>query len=189
MANGLLEGKKKKVEAPRNRFVDTVVKLFASGCYVGYLPVAPGTFGTIFGVAIYASMFAKMDLHLLAYFFIYLGWFLLGVFLTSLARDAFKTDEVNIIVFDKMLGGMIAVSAFDLHEMDVTFGRMVVTIGIYRLIEITKIFPLNQLEKLPKGWGQMADDVAGGVMALLISLFLPDWAWDFLQFKWPTEGL
>lgn len=189
MANGLLEGKKKKVEAPRNRFVDTVVKLFASGCYVGYLPVAPGTFGTLLGVAIYASIFAKMNLHLLAYFFIYLGWFLFGVFLTSLAKDAFKTDEVNIVVFDKMLGGMIAVSAFNQTELSGDLGRVIVTIVIFRLIEVTKIFPLNQLEKLPKGWGQMADDVAGGVMALIISMALPDWAWDFLQLKWPTEGV
>ena len=39
---------------------------------------------------------------------------------------------------------------------------------MFRLIDILKPWPVSAMEKLPGGWGIMADDIVGGVMSNLI---------------------
>jgi phosphatidylglycerophosphatase A len=51
--NGLYKTNKKEAPPPRNQFVDSVVRFFASGFYSGYVPVIPGTTGAALGVLVY----------------------------------------------------------------------------------------------------------------------------------------
>ena len=48
---------------------------------------------------------------------------------------------------------------------------------LFRVIDITKPFPLKRLESLPSGTGIMADDIAGGILTnallIVIKLFKP----------------
>ena len=44
----------------------------------------------------------------------------------------------------------------------------IVGLFLFRIIDITKPFPVRQMEKLPGGIGIMADDIAGGIMANLL---------------------
>ncbi len=39
---------------------------------------------------------------------------------------------------------------------------------LFRLIDILKPWPVSAMEKLPGGWGIMADDVLGGIFANII---------------------
>jgi phosphatidylglycerophosphatase A len=40
-------------------------------------------------------------------------------------------------------------------------------------LDIAKPFPINQLEKLPQGWGVMLDDIAAGLITFgLINLYI-----------------
>jgi phosphatidylglycerophosphatase A len=39
---------------------------------------------------------------------------------------------------------------------------------LFRIVDILKPFPVCTMEKLPGGWGIMADDIVGGAMANLI---------------------
>ena len=45
---------------------------------------------------------------------------------------------------------------------------MLVALVFFRLLDIFKPMGIRQLEKLPKGWGVMADDVLAGIYAFII---------------------
>jgi phosphatidylglycerophosphatase A len=46
---------------------------------------------------------------------------------------------------------------------------------LFRLFDITKPFPVRQLERLPAGWGIVFDDVAAGLYALGVASLLRIW--------------
>ena len=158
--------KPKKQVVERNKFVDAAVRLFATGFYVGYTPGAPGTAGALVGLIIYYTTLRKMNLNGLLLFFVYMGCYLIGSFICTLALEFFTEADYNLIVIDKMLGASIAVSAFPPYVWDQSWERIAVAFFIYRLWDIAKIFPLRHLEKLHKGFGVMADDVGGGIITL-----------------------
>lgn len=184
MAHGVLGYKGPKKEAPpRNTFVDGCVALFATGCYIGYTPVIPGTAGSALGVFLYWSILLKLQLNPLILFFVYLGIFLFGGFILSLACESFTEADHNLIVFDKALGAAIAVSSFSPEVWKWAPQRALLAFFIFRIWEIAKIFPLGPLSKMHKGWGMMADDVAAGIIAMtLIHFAVPESVWQ--SFGW-----
>jgi phosphatidylglycerophosphatase A len=46
---------------------------------------------------------------------------------------------------------------------------------LFRLIDVTKPFPVRRLERLPGGWGIVFDDVAAGLYALGVALLIRHW--------------
>ena len=46
----------------------------------------------------------------------------------------------------------------------VTWQAVVAGFLIFRLLDITKPWPVRRIERLPAGWGIVLDDVAAGVM-------------------------
>jgi phosphatidylglycerophosphatase A len=46
---------------------------------------------------------------------------------------------------------------------------------LFRLFDITKPFPVRQLEALPEGWGIVLDDVGAGLYALGVASLLYRW--------------
>ena len=187
MVQGVLGYKGPKKEAPpRNGFVDGVVGAFASAFFLGYTPVIPGTAGAALGVFLYWSVLYKLQLNPLILFFVYMGIFIFGGFMCTLAMQAFTEADYNLIVMDKALGAAIAVSALSPEEWKIG-ARVFIIFLIFRIIETTKLFPLNQLTKIPKGWGMMADDVAGGIMTMLIVKFMiPEGVWQFFTLGLPA---
>jgi phosphatidylglycerophosphatase A len=51
----------------------------------------------------------------------------------------------------------------------------VIALVLFRLFDITKPFPVHQLEKLPRGWGIVFDDVAAGLYAWGIGALVRLW--------------
>ncbi len=54
----------------------------------------------------------------------------------------------------------------------------IVGLFIFRIIDITKPFPVREMERLPGGVGIMADDILGGVIA---NLLLRGLTWTFFK--------
>lgn len=188
MAQGVLGYKGPKKEAPpRNTFVDGCVALWATGCYIGYTPVIPGTAGAALGVFLYYAILLKMQLNPLILFFVYLAIFIFGGFILSLAYHSFTEADHNLIVMDKALGAAIAVSSLPPDVWKYAPQRALVAFLIFRLWEIPKVFPLGPLSKLSKGWGMMADDVAAGIIAMtLVHFAIPEWVWQWFGWVVPV---
>ena len=85
---------------------------------------------------------------------------------TIAARESGRHDP-GFVVIDEVAGQWIALlgSPFD-------WKHGLVTLVLFRLFDITKPFPVRQLERLPEGWGIVFDDVAAGAYALVVGLLL-----------------
>ena len=75
-----------------------------------------------------------------------------------------RTDPGEVVI-DEVVGVWIASWGLDL-----TYA--IVALFLFRIIDITKPFPIKYFEKLPGGVGIMADDIAGGVIVNLMLRFL-----------------
>ena len=145
--------------------------LFSTFFCVGYFPKAPGTAGTLLAAAVYFLLPDKWFVN---------GFYVLGcvmflsltsVFVISKAEKILSHD-CKKIVLDEFLGYFFAV-VFLPKTLFVIIGAFF----LFRIFDILKPVPVNILQKLPEGWGVMADDIMAGVyanicMQILIRIFL-----------------
>ena len=142
-----------------------LIKFIATGAYSGYSPVAPGTAGSAVGVLIYLLAFS-LQLSAFNYLLLTISIVLIGIWVSGKAEYLFKRKDSQKIVIDEIAG--ILISLFMLPH-----GFWIVLSGflIFRIIDISK--PFYILERLPKGFGVMMDDVAAGIATnLILQIFL-----------------
>lgn len=94
----------------------------------------------------------------------------LGVPAATVAAREAGVEDPGFVVVDEVAGQWIA-----LLGMPLDWKHGVIALVLFRLFDITKPFPVHQLEKLPRGWGIVFDDVAAGLYALGIGSFLRLW--------------
>ena len=174
------------VPARRSKSASDYVALAIATCGVGYLPIAPGTWGSAVGVAIYMSMRAAF-LHFLRKtgsldslifpLFLLIGIFVItgfGIWAATKAETLFGKKDPGAVVVDEVSGQLIT---FLFLPLGASFGVIVVGFILFRLFDIFKPYPIRRLEALGGGLGIMADDVLAGVYAatllqlLLVLLF------------------
>ncbi len=85
---------------------------------------------------------------------------------TIAARESGRHDP-QFVVIDEVAGQWIALLG---SPADLRHG--LIALILFRLFDITKPFPVRQLEKLPEGWGIVFDDVAAGLYALGVASLL-----------------
>ena len=137
-----------------------LIKFIATGFYSGYSPIAPGTAGSLVGVLIYLLTFS-LQLSAFSYFLLTISIVLIGIWVSEKAEYIFKRKDSQKIVIDEIAG--ILISLFMLpHEFWIVLSGFI----IFRIIDISK--PFYMLERLPKGFGVMMDDVAAGIATNLI---------------------
>ena len=131
---------------------------------VGLLPVAPGTVAAALALAVYAVLpFGGASLGL--YLLVGVGA-AVGVWASQRLPAEWGHDSRRAVVDEAV--GMWAACLFVPKEAAWLLGAFV----LFRLLDALKPPPLRQLERLPGGWGVMADDVAAGLItaALLLGL-------------------
>ena len=145
---------------------------------VGYLPLAPGTWGSMVGVAIYLLLWA-VETHLGNYFLyrdwngeqvtawvhainaiIFLVFCLIGVWASGRATHLFQNKDPQKVVVDEVMGQLLVFMfiPFDVHWYYVLAGFL-----LFRLFDIWKPYPIDSLQNLPAGIGVCADDILAGV--------------------------
>ena len=132
--------------------------LCATAGYVGWLPVAPGTWGSAAGVGLLLlvrrSGEAGAEAVLLALVLA------CGVWSATLTERHYGRRDPGAIVIDEVAGMLIA-----LFWIPVTWLGILVGFLAFRVFDIAKPFPAGAAERLPAGWGVMADDVVAGLYA------------------------
>lgn len=146
-----------------------------STCFgIGYFPVAPGTIASI--VAVIGFVFIPA-LHstpiLLSLVIISLA---LGIWAGRIMEEEYG-DDPSIVTIDELAGQWLALAALPADMLPV-----LLSFAFFRLFDIAKPGPVNTVQRLPGGWGIMADDVLAGffanlsvrgVLALLTVFHLP----------------
>jgi phosphatidylglycerophosphatase A len=133
----------------------------------GYFPVAPGTAGSLVGVAIVAGLH-QLPLPPAALVAI-LGaasgaLFALGVWAAGEAEKFFGRTDPGQVVVDEVVGQMLTF----LLLPRLTLGWLLLGFLLFRVFDIFKPFPARQAERFSRGWGIMLDDVVAGVYGLCV---------------------
>lgn len=83
------------------------------------------------------------------------------------------TADPGPVVLDEMAGQWVALSVWTLpHPEPLTLTALAASFVFFRLFDVVKPWPIRLLERLPGGWGIVADDLAAGVAAGLAQLFV-----------------
>ncbi len=158
-------------------------RLLASCFGLGRLPVAPGTWGSLPPTIIFALM-CQLGASALSVSFVMAALALAGsvicVKFAPAAIAATGKNDPGDVVADELAGQAVTFLAIPFFiPVILTTGQIcIITSGgflLFRLFDIAKPWPIRKLEKLPKGWGILADDLMAGVFAaivLLIVIFL-----------------
>lgn len=131
----------------------------------GYMPVAPGTFGTLVAIPIFLwlSQFSLSN-----YVVIVTVMFLAGVWICGYTSRALGVHDHKAIVWDEVVGYLITMLMVPPTLLNVCIG-----FALFRLFDIWKPWPINLLDKnVHGGLGIMLDDVLAGVYALIILQFV-----------------
>jgi phosphatidylglycerophosphatase A len=136
------------------------VHFLAFGLGLGFLPLAPGTFGTILGVVLYiASYYLGINLLLLAILSFILGIYLCG----RTARDINYHDHPGI-VWDEVAGYLITMLFVPYTYINILLGFV-----LFRLFDIVKPWPIKVIDqKITGGLGIMLDDVLAAIFANMV---------------------
>ncbi|WP_006786373.1 phosphatidylglycerophosphatase A [Thiorhodospira sibirica] len=159
--------------------MNSMILFIAQGFGTGRVPKAPGTVGTLPGVFLFWLM---ADLPLWWYLGITLVLFALGVWICELAARQLGRDDPPSVVWDEIVGYLIAMIAAPSG-----WEWMVVGFMLFRLFDIWKPWPIRWIDRrVHGGMGIMLDDVLAGIAAAAVLHLL---AWGLLHLDWlPVLG-
>ncbi len=166
-------------------------------CGVGYLPVAPGTWGSLVGVGLYLFWqwvwlrfyytFGNGESIFIGYLAVWTTLTLLmlvsvtmvGIWAATRVEKLSGRKDPSIVVIDEVAGQLITLSIiphFDLREWPLFLAGFL----LFRAFDIWKPYPIRRLEGLESGLGIMADDVLAGIYAaIVLSLGVAIYYWLF----------
>ncbi|MCX7991738.1 MAG: phosphatidylglycerophosphatase A [Proteobacteria bacterium] len=136
-------------------------KIISTGFYTGYVPYAPGTFGSVVGVIFYLLTewtFYSYQIFLFGFFFF------ISYKSVSFAIRFFGNDDPSSVVCDEILGMWLSLIFFELN-----FYQIILAFIIFRFFDILKPFPIRRIEKRFKGpLGVILDDLVAGVYTKIL---------------------
>jgi phosphatidylglycerophosphatase A len=144
---------------PMNSAGHSVAKIIASVFYIGHIHFAPGTFGTLAGVAFIWLLQPSylLQASVLAVTII------IGIKAADIAEVAYGQKDSGKIVIDEVAGYFCSIIFLPL-----TPEYMIAAFFLFRLFDIWKPWPIRLCEQLKGGMGVMMDDVAAGVLTNII---------------------
>lgn len=134
----------------------------------GLLKPGPGTYGSIAAVILW---FLAAHIFPATAFSLAIGTIIAAVVITLIgipaativARESGREDPGHVVI-DEVAGQLIALIA-----IPADWQHAVLSLLLFRLFDILKPPPIRQLERLPEGTGIMLDDVAAGILALIVA--------------------
>jgi phosphatidylglycerophosphatase A len=140
--------------------------------YLGYAPVAPGTFGSAAGLAVFYAVRSTGSTGLEIGTIVVL--FAVGIWAGTIAEHHFGGVDPGPIVLDEVVGMLIT-----LFLLPVNGAGAFVAFLVFRVLDVIKPFPSARFEKLPGGLGVMADDgmaaIYGNLAMRAVMALAPGW--------------
>jgi phosphatidylglycerophosphatase A len=132
--------------------------------FIGYLPVAPGTFGTVAAAISLAVLRPSFSVHL----FFLIAVIVIGTIASHRAEEILNEKDSSHIVIDEFAGYGLSVLSLPL-----TLPYIIAAFLLFRFFDILKPPPIRWIEKvLPGGAGIMADDL---MAAMYVNAALHVW--------------
>jgi phosphatidylglycerophosphatase A len=133
-----------------------------TGAGAGYVPLMPGTIGTLVAVPFSLALNRIAVSHFPLAVLIVVGAVFCAIWLSTMGADIFKQKDPQFIVIDEIAGFLVANFLAPPRLTDLLWGFL-----LFRFFDIAKVFPTRRLEKLPGGAGIVLDDILAGLYTLV----------------------
>jgi phosphatidylglycerophosphatase A len=130
----------------------------ATALGTGYVPFAPGTFGSLAGLLLWWLLPSGTIVQLAAIAIVFAA----GAWSGSIAERHFNRTDPGPVVIDEVLGMLVTLFLNPVGWVGAAIGFL-----LFRVADIVKPFPANRLEALHGGVGIMADDAMAAVYSNL----------------------
>ncbi|HEY2934790.1 MAG TPA: phosphatidylglycerophosphatase A [Acidobacteriota bacterium] len=128
---------------------------------LGLSPIAPGTLGSLLGLALaYPVQRLSAGGFIAAY--VLEGFILvaLGVISSNWICRRLQKEDPSEAVIDEVAAQFLVTALAPARPWHILASFL-----LFRFFDIAKIFPANRAERLPGGWGVMADDLVAAAYA------------------------
>ena len=128
---------------------------------VGYLPFAPGTWGSVFAILLWWVLLKDLNTYIFGAIIII--FLLIGIVVSNIIIDQSGDHDPSHIIIDELVGQWLA-----LFLIPDGFFNIVISFILFRFFDIIKPWPIRLIEKFPKGLGVMSDDLTAGLITLVL---------------------
>ena len=150
----------------------------ATAAGLGLLPKAPGTIGSLGGLALAGVLrlilvnrgFSYPEIVVSGLLFLIVGTFI-GIWAIRQVEGFWQSHDDQRIVIDEVLGQAIPLFILPIHQIS----HFLISFLLFRILDITKPGPIGWADRLPGPWGTLLDDLIAGALAALI-------AWPLLSY-------
>ena len=149
------------------------IRFLATAGFIGYVPWAPGTAASFLGLALGVATvraFPSATTPAGGLFAALVLGFLAGVGVASAYARAAGLHDPPAVVIDEvwaMWAILVVFAGTDSRPL-----MLALAFALFRLFDTLKPPPIRHCERLPGGWGIMADDLGAAVATLLVLLVL-----------------
>ena len=137
----------------------TIWRFVATFFYLGKLPFAPGSWGSLGALLLWLLLPVAFSIHLS----IIVILFVLGVYSSNKMAKYLDDDDPSEVVIDEVVG--MGISLFMLPH---SFGLYLLAFILFRIFDIVKPWFIYRIQNLPGGWGIMLDDVLAGLFTFAL---------------------
>lgn len=139
-------------------------KVIATVFFVGYIPFAPGTFGTLAAFAFIVLIKPSITLHIA----LTIKFIIIGIIASWHFEKLSGEKDPKHIVIDEFAGYLVS-----LLYLPMNWKYMIAAFILFRVFDIIKPPPIKKMETMFKGgFGVMADDIGA---AIYTNLLLQAW--------------
>lgn len=142
----------------KNRIAIIIATFF----YVGRIPLAPGTWGTVAAIPLY-YLISISGIPYYFYILLTLIFILVSVWAAGVTEKVYRMTDPGFIVADEVCGYLVTMILVPPTVKNIILGFV-----LFRIFDIIKPPPSRQMERLQGGWGVVMDDVLAGVYACII---------------------
>ena len=159
---------RKRVDRSHEAGFPLLPKLIATSLGAGFLPVAPGTWGAIVAIIlwlplyIWASPWVCFTVTAIATVVLTVA----GTWASSVSEKYWGKDPV-IACVDETVGQWLSMWPITCL---CPWWEIVLSLALFRFFDIFKPLGIRAMERLPRGYGMMADDILAGIYSALIIL-------------------
>ena len=136
-----------------------VWRFTATFFYLGKLPFAPGSWGSLGALLLWVLLPVTFSVHLPVIIIL----FVLGVYSSNKMAKYLNDHDPSEVVIDEAVGMGIS-----LFMLPYSFGLYLLAFGLFRIFDVLKPSFIYRVQDLPGGWGIMLDDVLAGLFTLAI---------------------
>lgn len=148
-------------------------RLIATSLGVGFLPVAPGTWGALLAIVLWlplylwASMWVTFGVTLAAT--VLLTW--AGTWASTESEKYWGPDPVAACA-DETVGQWITLLPLSAGVHVIPWWEIIVALILFRFFDIFKPLGIRSMEKFPGGYGMMADDILAAIYSAVLLMVL-----------------